>query len=112
MPPLLPVHLPRTRPQFQTVSDEYDAPAPVVNVVPPTCVMFVLSDGKGIALVKASESPEALKNDCPCIAIWIKACSAVGLGPPPPHEQLSCFAKLSLAIRLSRSSQGLGLGAS
>src|ERR1051325_2301524 len=112
MPPLLPVHLPRTRPQFHTVSDEYDDPAPVVNVVPPTCVMFVLSDGNGIALVKASESPDALKNDWPCRAIWINACSAVGLGPPPPHEQLSCRDRLSLAIRLRRSSHGLGLGAS
>ena len=34
------------------------------------------------------------------------------VGPPPPHEQLICFAKLSFAIRLNKSTHGLGFGAS
>ena len=47
-----------------------DPPGPVVlKVVPPTWVMFVLSDGNGTPPVKASESPLALKNDWPCAAI-------------------------------------------
>src|SRR5882724_5795683 len=113
MPPLLPVYLPLFDPQFQTVSDDHEPPAPVVvNVVPPTCVIFVLSDGNGIEPEKASESPDALKNDWPCAAICLKICSDVASGEPPPHEQLICLAELSLAMRLSRSGHGLGFGAS
>src|SRR5262249_39674764 len=113
MPPLLPTYLPLTRPQFQTVSDDHAPPGPVVDkVVPPTCVMLVLSEGKGIELVKASESPDALKNDCPCADICLKICSEVGSGPPPPQEQLICLARLSFAMRLNKSGHGLGFGAS
>src|SRR5579862_1997534 len=109
MPPLLPV----PPPQFHTVSETYEPPGPlVVSVVPPTSVMFGLSAGKEIAPVKASESPLALKKDCPWAAICWKIVSAEALGPPPPHEQLSCLARLSFAMRLSRSTQGLGFGAS
>src|SRR5882762_3519391 len=98
MPPLLPV----PPPQFQTVSDTYVPPGPLVaKVVPPTWVMLVLSEGNGTAAVKASESPLALKKDWPCAAICLKTCSAVASGPPPPQEQLSCLARLSLAMRLS-----------
>lgn len=51
-PPLLPVPVS----QFQTVSETYEPPGPVVvRVVPPTCVMFVLSAGNGTAPVNRIE---------------------------------------------------------
>ena len=52
---------------------------------------------------EASESPEALKNDCPCAAICLNIPSEVGSGEPgevAPQEQLICRARLSLAILL------------
>src|SRR3954463_6671770 len=109
IPPLLPV----PPPEFQTVSETNAPPGPVVDkVVPPTWVMFVLSDGKSIAVLNASVSPLALKNDWPWAAICLKICSAAETGEPPPHEQLNCLHRLSLAIRLSKSTHGLGFGAS
>src|SRR3954447_15817862 len=104
MPPLLPV----PPPQFHTDSERYAPLEVVVSVVPPTCTIFVLSDGNSIEPVNASSSPLALKKVCPCAAICLKIASHVGSGPPPPHEQLNCFAKLSFAIRLSRSGHGAG----
>ena len=75
--------------------------------------MLGLSAGNGTALVNASESPEALKNDCPCVAICWKITSPAAPGDaPPPHEQLSCFDRLSLAMRLRMSTHGLPFGAS
>ena len=62
---------------------------PVVSVVPPTWVILVLSDGKSIVPVKASESPVALKKDWPWAPIVLKTCSDAASTPPPPHEQLS-----------------------
>src|SRR5437016_12935301 len=100
MPPLLPVDLPLLKPQFHTTSPDHAPPEPVVlNVVPPTCVMLVLSEGNGMAPENASESPDALKNDCPCAIICLKICSDVGSAGPPPQEQLICLARLSFAIR-------------
>src|SRR5690348_11421925 len=113
MPPLLPTYFPWFNPQFQAVSDTYEPPGPVVvRVVPPTCVIFVLSDGNGMRPVKASESPVALKNECPWGAIGKKSCYGDGSGLPPPQEQPICLAMLSFAMRLRISTQGLGLGAS
>ena len=110
---LLPPLLPTPPPQFQTVSETYEPAAPVVvRVVAPTCVMLGLSDGKEIEVVNASESPVALKNDCPWVAICLKMVSEVASGPPPPHEQLSCLARLSLAILLSMLDHDAPLGAS
>src|SRR5439155_24969580 len=105
MPPLLPA----PPPQFQTVSE---IGLVAVNVVPPTCTIFVLLDGSftrvgsSTALfTKASESPEALKNVCPCAAICLKICSIVGLGPPlQPHDELIWLAALSVAMRFKTSS--------
>jgi len=74
--------------------------------------MFVLSDGKVMEEMNASESPVALKKDWPWADISLKMFSALALGDPPPHEQLSCFDKLSVCILLNRSTHGLGLGAS
>src|SRR5208283_2859657 len=88
-------------PQFQVVSETHAPPGPVVvTVVPPTSVMLVLSDGKGIPFTKASPSPEALKNDCPCASICLKMFSAVrsgASGAESPHEQLNCFGELTVS---------------
>src|SRR5581483_7263557 len=81
---------------------------PVVDsVVPPTCVMYGLSSGKSINPLYASLSPEAVKNVCPWAAICSQIWSAIGSAPPLGlyQEQLICFARLSLAIRLSKSCQ-------
>ena len=73
--------------------------------------MLGLSDGNGIVPVKASESPVALKNDWPWVAICWKIDSALLV--PPPHEQLICLHRLSLTIRFSRGKKLLVvLGAS
>src|ERR1035441_195648 len=80
----MPPHVPAPLPQFQTFSDCQAPPGPVVdNVVPPTCMMYGLSAGKGIGPVNASESPQALKKDWPCAAICRKIWSPAGSGGPP-----------------------------
>src|ERR1051326_9019571 len=110
---LLPPALPMLFPRCQTVSDTNDPPGPlVVSVVPPTCVIFGLSSGKGIAPENASPSPLAAKKDCPWAAICKNMFSAVPLDAPPDQEQLNCLDTLSLAMRLNKSDHGLGLGAS
>src|SRR5271163_2192572 len=107
----MPPEVPSPPPQFQTVSDTHEPSGPLVlKVVPPTWVMFGLSAGKRIGWPwgKAHLSPTALKNDCPWAAICRNICSAVGSGPPPPHEQLSWWTRLSLAMRLKMSTQKPG----
>src|ERR1017187_5856090 len=109
----MPPQVPAPPPQFQTFSESQDPPGlVVVKVVPPTSVMYGLSAGNGMGPVNASESPQALKNAWPCAAISRKIWSPAGSGGPPPQEQLICLERLSLAMRLSRSTHGLGLGAS
>jgi len=56
-------------------------------------------------VVKASLSPDALKNDCPTMAMFVKIVSVVVLGPPrQPHEQLKFFTVLlsvNIAFKMS-----------
>ena len=99
-PPLVPVPLLR----FHAVSDDHGPPADdVLKVVPPTCVMLVLSEGNGTPLVNASPSPEALKNDCPCADICLKIFSEALSRPPgkfAPHEQPICRAKFTVSFAM------------
>src|ERR1019366_1532678 len=112
MPPLLAV----PPPQFQTTSEAQEAPVPfIVNVVPPTWVMYGLLEGalgcRGLSTplterepdVNAPLSPDALKNVCPTASMLLKIASVVVLGPPQPHEQLK-FTTLLLASIAFRTS--------
>src|ERR1700678_1076804 len=89
-PPPLPDHV---------RSDCHGPPAPdVVRLVPPTTVTFGSSEGGITTPLYAPLSPDAWKNDCPCAINCLKICSVVAL-MPKPHEELSCWPRLSVAIR-------------
>src|ERR1035437_2792360 len=98
MPPPLP---------NQVVSDTQAPPGLlVVSTVPPTTVTFGLSDGgKGGHVPQLPPlSAEAWKNDCPwamnCWNVWSRMASTI---VPNPHEELSCLAWLSVAMRFRMS---------
>src|ERR1700744_3239094 len=104
MEPLLP-NCGALPPQFHTVSSTRAPFGPaVVRVVPPTCMILVLSAGKGTPLMKALVSCEALKKDCPWAFICLKRFSAVVSRPPGvtlPHEQLNCAGELLLSLAMA-----------
>src|SRR5690348_10809930 len=80
-------------------------------MVQPTDVTYGLAAGvpkpNGLSTSpgrKASLSPDETKNDWPCSAICCKIWSVVAEGPPiHPQEQLTCRARLSVAMRFSTS---------
>ena len=61
-------------------------------------------------LLRLAHSPDRLRGGHFMPRLF--GVSALAFTPPPPHEQLNCFEILSLAIRLNKSTQGLGFGAS
>src|SRR5690349_6078343 len=94
MPPPLP---------DQTVSEDHAPPGlTIFNAVPPTTVAHGSLEGGVMFPVQAPKSPDAWKKLCPWAAYCMRICSRAGsICGPNPHEQLNCFARLSVAIRLS-----------
>src|SRR6476661_7709256 len=96
-PPPLPVHV---------LSASQSPPGPaVVRLVPPTTVTFGSSDGGMIQPVYPPSSPDAWNNDWPWAIICLKICSVVALVGLKHHDELNCFAALSVAMRFSTSFQ-------